>query len=140
MITSQESTLTGLLNLIAELRGREKQQEASLDETRHNIEAVQTALQLLRDRYGILATQPERKAEIEALRGQKMLPALIEIAKSNYHVVKVTEAKRMLLEAGTIGNPKTAYQRITSALVRSDRFEHIRPGEYRLVAVEPPER
>ena len=131
MVTSQDSTQ--LLTLMAELRGTEREQETALEATRGKIEAVQQTLELLRERYGLPAAQPEHKFDIEALRGKSLLQALIAIAESNSGLVKVNEAKRTLLEAGFGGRPKTAYQRITSALVRSKRFVHDGPGEYRLI-------
>src|SRR3972149_2330461 len=133
MVTSQDSTQTGLLNLIAELRGREKEQERALEETKLNIQAVQKALELLREKYGIPDEQRERKSELENLRGLTLLKALVPVAEANHNMVRVNETKRMFLEAGVMGNPKTAYQRITSALIRSNRFEWASPGVYALV-------
>lgn len=133
MVTSQDSTQTGLLNLIAELRGREKEQEYALEEIRLNIQAVQTALELLRERYGIPGEQPEPKTDLESLRGMTLLDALTNVARDNRGRVKVNEVKRAFVEGGIIGNPKTAYQRITSALIRSNKFEWSARGEYKLV-------
>lgn len=142
MVVSQDSTQTGLLNLIAELRAREKEQERVLEETKGNIQVVQKALELLRERYGIPEEQPERKTDLASLRGMTLLKALITVAEANHDRVKVNETKRMFLEAGVMGNPKTAYQRITSTLIRSNRFEWAAPGEYRLLpkAVEEDQR
>jgi len=137
MVTSQDSTQTGLLTLIAELRFKEKEQETALAQIRDSIAAVQRALELLRERYGLSVPETEHKVDIEKLRGKSLLQALITIAQNNSGRVKVTEAKRAILEAGIggSGKPKTAYQRITSALVRSQRFVHDGPGEYRLVPI-----
>jgi hypothetical protein len=132
-MVTQDSTQTGLLNLIAELRAREKEQETALDETRRNIDAVQRALTLLRERYGLPGEEANRKLPLESLKGKTHLQALIAIAKSSNGRVKVIEAKRTLLEAGILTKPKIAYQQITSTLIRSDRFERAAPGEYRLV-------
>jgi hypothetical protein len=132
-MVTQDSTQTGLLNLIAELRGREKEQEAALVETRRNIAAVQRALDLLRERYGLPTEEPRAKTELENLRGLSLPRALLEYARINNGKVKVTEVKRKFLEAGIIGTPKTAYQRITSTLIRSDLFVHAGAGTYRLV-------
>ena len=117
MVASQDTTQTGLLTLIAELRGKERELEVALEETRGNIEAVQRALELLRGRYGLSAAETEHKIDIETLRGKTLSQALIAIAQDNSGLVKVNEAKRVLLEAGIGGKPKTAYQRITSALL-----------------------
>ncbi len=134
MVASQDTTQTGLLTLIAELRGKERELEVALEETRGNIDR-QRALELLRGRYGLSAAETEHKIDIETLRGKTLSQALIAIAQDNSGLVKVNEAKRVLLEAGIGGKPKTAYQRITSALVRSQRFVRNAPGEYRLVAL-----
>lgn len=60
------------------------------------------------------------------------MQALITIAEANDGIVKVTKAKRILLQAGLKKNPKTAAQGITSVLSRSNRFEHTGRGEYTL--------
>ena len=133
-MVTQESTLTGLLNLIADLRAKEKELDAELEEVRRNIEAVQRASVLLRAKYGLPAESPKDESVYEALRGKTLIAALIDLAGSNNGVVKVTEAKRLLLEAGLLGNPRTAYQGITATLLRSNRFERVMPGAYRLVS------
>ncbi len=47
-------------------------------------------------------------------------------------VVKVREAKRMLLETGLTASKNCASQVATSTIVRSGRFEWMAPGTYRL--------
>jgi len=129
-MVTQESTLTGLLNLISELRAREKTQEEELRETKINIEAVQRALDLLRQKHGLPAAEASR----EEYHGLNLPQALLKFARTHGGVIKVTDAKREFLAAGVMGGQaKTAYQRITSALIRSGHFEHSGPGEYRLL-------
>lgn len=132
-MVTQETSLTGLLNLIADLRAREKEQETVLQETRRDIDAVQRALALLRERNGLPADQPVPSFSPASFQGKTQVEALVTIAEHSQGYIKVTEAKRILLEAGVLPRAKTAYQQVTSALIRSPRFEKAGPGEYRLV-------
>lgn len=132
-MVSQDTTQKGLLDLIAELRSRQKEREQELDEIKQNIAAVQRALELLRERYGLPPTEPKARGKLEALRGLTLPQALMEYARTHGGMVKVSEARRDFIEAGIIGNPKTAYQRLTSVLIRSDLFERSSPGEYRFL-------
>lgn len=135
-MVTQDSTVTGLLNLIAELRAREIEQEQALEQTRQDIQAVQRALALLRARNGLPAEETTARIHADSLRGKTYLEAIMAIAKANNGIVKVTEAKRFLLEAGVAMKPKTAYQIITGTIIRSERFERIAPGQYKLVREE----
>ncbi len=132
-MVTQETSLSGLLNLIADLRAREKEQEIALDETRQNIDAVQRALALLRERNGLPADEPIPRFSPVSFQGKTQVQALVTIAEHSQGYIKVTEAKRILLEAGVLPRAKTAYQQVTSTLIRSRRFEKAGPGEYRLV-------
>jgi DNA-binding transcriptional regulator YbjK len=135
-MVTQDSTQTGLVNLLADLRGQERKCKSILEDITHKIDAVQVALALLREKYGLASEEPERESLVAAIHGKSQPDALIMIAKVHNGRVKVTEVKRMLLEAGVITNTKTAYQQITSTLVRSKHFEKVAPGEYSLVQDE----
>ena len=131
-MVTQETTVTGLLNLIAELRAREKEQAIASEKTKSDIDAVQRALELLSDKYDLPAPEVEKKIPA-LLQTMTYHEGLIALAQANYGRIKVTEAKRTFLQEGIIPNPKTAYQQITSRLVRSDRFRRVAPGEYELI-------
>jgi hypothetical protein len=133
MMVTQETSLTGLLNLIADLRAREKEQEMALQETKRNIDAVQRTLTLLRERNGLPAEEFASRFSRASFEGKTQVEALVTIAEHSQGYVKVTEAKRILLEAGVLPKAKTAYQQVTSTLIRSRRFEKAGPGQYRLV-------
>jgi len=129
----QDNTQSGLLGLIADLRTAEKEHETKLEEIRRNIDAVQLALSLLRERQGLPPPHADTALLVDRVRGKSHLDALAIIAEANNGIVTVTEAKRVFLQAGLKKNPKTAYQGITSVLIRSDRFEYAEPGKYRLL-------
>lgn len=133
MVTS-DNTESGLLALIADLRVREEEYQLKLEETRRNIEAVQLALALLREKFGAPVTErTARDSLIERIRGLTQQNALIAIAQASSGKVRVREAKRLFLQAGLKKNPKTASPGITSVLSRSNRFEHTGRGEYTLI-------
>ena len=132
-MVTQETSLAGLLDLIVDLRAREKEQEMGLQKTRRDIDAVQRALTLLRERNGLPIEEPVPRFSRESFEGKTQVEALVTIAEHSQGYIKVTEAKRILLEAGVLPRAKSAYQQVTSTLIRSRRFEKASPGQYRLI-------
>lgn len=57
--------------------------------------------------------------------------ALQEIAKRNEGVLKVSIARKLLVEAGKIKNTKSAWAMIYTTLSRSPEFNKTAPGEFR---------
>ena len=132
-MVTQDSEPTRLLNLIAQLRARERELGSELEQVRSDIEAVQRALALLRGQNGVPVEDATQRISVESLKGMSYLAAIAAVARTNNGRVKVTDAKRLLLEAGIARNPKTAYQMITSTILRSDRFQRIARGTYQLL-------
>ena len=61
------------------------------------------------------------------------MQALERICKSSMTgTFTVKNARRLLLKAGLIDNPKNASSVIHTVINRSERFERVRRGEYRL--------
>lgn len=60
---------------------------------------------------------------------------LVQMAKANGGVVRVSEAKTALLASGRItGKPQNAYGHLRHLLDDSEDFEQIAPGTFRLLA------
>lgn len=69
------------------------------------------------------------------LRGMTQQDALIEIAEANNGIIRVIEAKRIMIDAGMIkGKVSNAASHMYHTLSRSPRFERIAPGEFRLLS------
>lgn len=132
-MVTQDSTLTGVLNLIADLRAREKELKAELEDVQLNIEAVQRTSALLHKDHGLPAEGPDLESAYEELRLMSYHQALVALAENRGGRIRVTGAKRILLEAGLMPSSKTAYQQLTARLVRSRRFVRVAPGEYELL-------
>jgi hypothetical protein len=58
--------------------------------------------------------------------------ALTVIAKHYGGTFKAQEAKRLLIKAGVMRETKNSTNIIHAVIVRSEKFEKVRPGEYRL--------
>lgn len=69
---------------------------------------------------------------IGKLRKLTQVQALVMIAKHNGGVVRAQEAKRLLIKAGVMRQTKNSTNIIHAVIVRSEKFERVRPGEYRL--------
>lgn len=69
---------------------------------------------------------------IGKLRKLTQVQALTVIAKHYGGTFKAQEAKRLLIKAGVMRETKNSTNIIHSVILRSDKFEKVRPGEYRL--------
>ena len=74
---------------------------------------------------------------IATLRGKTQVQALVAIAHHNKGIVRAQEAKRLLIRAGVMRETKNSTNIIHAVILRSDKFERVRPGEYRLKEVPP---
>jgi hypothetical protein len=66
------------------------------------------------------------------LRKLTQVQALMVIAKHYGGTFKAQEAKRLLIKAGVMRETKNSTNIIHAVIVRSEKFEKVRPGEYRL--------
>jgi hypothetical protein len=66
------------------------------------------------------------------LRKLTQVQALVVIAKHNDGIIRAQEAKRLLIKAGVMRETKNSTNIIHAVIVRSEKFERVRPGEYRL--------
>lgn len=66
------------------------------------------------------------------LRKLTQVQALVVIAKHNGGMVRAQEAKRLLIKAGVMRETKNSTNIIHSVIIRSEKFEKVRPGEYKL--------
>lgn len=115
------------------------QRLAELDE---QVKAVETTISLIKHN-GNQAEAKTYDALIEKLKedknqGKTQMDALITTASAigNKGAFKVRDAKRVMISAGLIKNPKNADSVIYALIDRSDRFEKVRPGQYKLIEAQ----
>jgi hypothetical protein len=70
------------------------------------------------------------------LRHLTQVQALVVIAKHNNGLVRAQEAKRLLIKAGVMRETKNSTSIVHAVILRSEKFERVRPGEYRLKNIE----
>jgi hypothetical protein len=69
---------------------------------------------------------------IGQLRKLTQVQALVVIAKHYNGIIRAQEAKRLLIKAGVMRETKNSTNIIHAVILRSEKFERVRPGEYRL--------
>jgi hypothetical protein len=69
---------------------------------------------------------------IGKLRNLTQVQALTVIARHYGGTFKAQEAKRLLIKAGVMRETKNSTNIIHAVIVRSEKFEKVKPGEYRL--------
>ena len=120
------SLLTGLKDERRELVETIQPRINSLD---RDIASVSHVLELLRQKKGVQWNGQIKASDLVDLSQMK---ALIEIAKANDGILVVSDARRLFIEAG-LSKSKFISQGIYSRMNRSELFEHLAPGRFRLV-------
>jgi hypothetical protein len=143
------------LDLVAwrdKLDSRQTELQAELEDVTRKLESVSTALALLdgtppplSHRAALVEGSISRGTipiDVASLRGLKQVEALTKIAQHSGGQFQTTVAKKLLLQAGLISNPKNANNILFSVIQRSGKFERVEPGVYRLIGQKPerPER
>jgi len=125
--------LDELTRLIVDLRRNRADLERQLIELDEQLAAVETTINLYR-KAGKIHEPEVYKSIVPELKGRTHIDALKHIASRSGGRLKVTDAKRLMSEAGMIRNPKNALSMLYTIISRSNEFEKIAPGEYRLIS------
>ena len=75
---------------------------------------------------------------IPDLRGMTQKRAVIAIAKANGGIIRARDAKKLLISQSVMRETKNSTRMVHNAIIGTDRFERIAPGEYRLKIPTPP--
>jgi hypothetical protein len=136
----QQQVIALLTKLKAKKEALQKEYESKLLEVDREIESVSTTVRLLREPPSVLEVRVSDSSSISdgalmnQLMGKTAREALVVIAQSNLGIVRILDAKRLLLGAGVIKKKKFAWGAIYTALTRSELFEKLpdSPGTFRL--------
>jgi hypothetical protein len=85
-----------------------------------------------------LSFPKEELFPVAKLRRLTQVQALTVIAKHYGGTFKAQEAKRLLIRAGVMRETKNSTNIIHAVILRSEKFERVRPGEYRLKEASGP--
>jgi hypothetical protein len=107
-----------------------------LQELDQEIEHVDATLRSIQKPAGFVATLTV-DFPIAKLRKLTQVQALTVIAKHYGGTFKAQEAKRLLIRAGVMRETKNSTNVIHAVIIRSEKFERVRPGEYRLKEITP---
>src|SRR5439155_17025870 len=112
-----------------------KEFENRLAQTDAEIQAVSTTLRLLKNGHEATGTLATKSLLIPAsvFVGKTQRAALAEIAKRNGGIVKVGEARRILIDAGVIRDAKNTWGLLYTTMSRSPEFEKSGRGQFMLV-------
>src|SRR3990167_5287983 len=121
---------TGFLDEVAELISvRKKQLDKFLarsHELEAEIEALEAAARIYREEHSITEA-----IESKSPKGKTQIQALLTIARASNGIFKANEAKRVMIEAGLISNPKNAASIVYTLIKNHEHlFEKVEPGVY----------
>jgi hypothetical protein len=111
--------------LYERLQSQRDKLKEQLEEVEREFDAVATTLKLMGQSTPGLSSI--------SLNGMKHIDALVAIAKANNNILVVKTARRVMVREGLFKTPKNASSILFTAINRSDRFERISPGKYKLV-------
>ena len=124
--------------LLEELQALEKSLQEKLERFRKPYLQVEDDLKNVAGTIALLkrnlrATNPENvDGQSLNLRGMTHKDAVVAIAKANGGVVRAQDAKRLMIKWGVMKATKNATNMTHNVILRSDLFDRIGPGEYRL--------
>jgi hypothetical protein len=123
-----------IMALQRKLQSQKDVAKRDLEEIERQLQAVATTLELLRKETSQKTVHVTSEQEILAeLRTKKtQVPALIAIARHNGGILLTKDAKYLLQRAGLMKVTKNASNILYNVINRSERFENIGPGRYRL--------
>jgi hypothetical protein len=134
-VENKTQTHSELLELQDKLRNKHEYYLKQLEQVTADLNVVTRTLELLEDK----GTRKQEEYPIvppALLKDMTQLDALKAIARANNGKFYVKDAKRLLVAAGLIENPKNVSSIVHTLIDRSDAFHRVRRGLYRLVEEE----
>lgn len=81
--------------------------------------------------------EPTADFPVAKIRNMTQVQALVTIAKHNNGTIRAQEAKRLLIRAGVMRETKNSTNITHNAIIRSEKFDRIGPGRFRLREFSP---
>jgi len=134
---NKTQTHSELTELQDKLKNKYDYHRKQLEQVESDLLVVTRALELLEDK----GTRKQEEYPIippALLKDMTQLDALKAIARANNGKFYVKEAKQLLVAAGLVENPKNVSSIVHTLIERSDAFQRVRRGLYRLVEEEKP--
>lgn len=117
---------------LLEKRERLMRPVQELDQEIEHVTATVRALQKLSPSYPRVEITLVDEFPIAKIRKLTQVQALVQIAKHYGGLIRAQEAKRLLIRAGVMRETKNSTNIIHAVIIRSEKFEKVRPGEYKL--------
>ena len=134
--SNRELTIQYLTEHKQRLLERRQQLMKPLQEVDQEIEHVDATLRSIQQKSTVTAgfRVPFEASDfpIAQIRSLTQVQALVRIAKHCGGTFKAQEAKRLLIKSGVMRQTKNSTNVIHAVIRRSEKFERVRPGEYRL--------
>lgn len=108
-----------------------------IQELEKEIAALSVAVAILFRDETPAATAEVGGFPLRKIRNMTQTQALLEIAKYNGGTVKSREVKTILIAAKLMKNTKNAAGMVNGVIARSDAFDRVKRGEYRLKEMPP---
>lgn len=135
-LDNKEIAITVLENHKKDLLARRERLVVPLQQLDQEIEHIDATVRSLQKPkptgFAALTVPTAPEFPIGKIRKLTQVQALLVIAKHFGGAFKAQEAKRLLIRAGVMRETKNSTNIIHAVIVRSEKFDKVRPGEYRL--------
>jgi len=118
---------SSFLDEISQMIADRRQELRRIEILQAEIESLEASARMFREKHGV-----GEMIEAGELKGKTQMAALIYIARKSNGLLRVNEVKRMMVQVGLIGTPKNAASILYTLIKRSERFDRVEPGVYRL--------
>jgi hypothetical protein len=137
-MVTQDQTIQRLTQKKRELTEKIEKLMRPIQETQKEIAALTLSISiLLRDENPSVSTTEVSGFPLRKIRNMTQTQAVMEIAKYNGGTIKSLDIKPILIAAKLMKNSKNAAHMVNGIITRSEAFDRVRRGEYRLKEAEP---
>jgi hypothetical protein len=135
---SKEQAIQHLTQKKRELSEKADKMMRPVRELYKEIEALTTAIAVvLRDETPTISTAEVSGFPLRRIRNMTQTQAVVEMAKYNGGTIKSLDVKPILIAAKLMKNSKNAAHMVNGIIARSEAFDRVRRGEYRLKEESP---
>ncbi len=138
-VKNSEKTLMDLSKVVSKLQTERNKLFKRIGEINREVKAVETTMRLMGYKNGksILTTYEELVNRIIRKKNKvpqlEVLNEIVDTIGDENRIFKVNEAKNIMVSAGMFNNPENANSTIYTLIDRSNEFEKVKPGVYRII-------
>jgi len=145
-MTHNDATYSDLIALRSALEVKHSELQSQLESAAQDLKSVSRTLALLDESHfkpdpsSELASPTVAPIDTLSVEGLSQIDALVKIAQHGGGRLNLSEARRIIVQAGLTSSKKNISNILFNVVNRSGRFKRIEPGIYELIEENKPQR